>query len=59
MNDLAGVLIGLAVIFVVFLICRELVCWYWKVNRQVELLEKIHEQLKTNKSENVPPIKIN
>jgi len=26
---------------VIFLICRELNCWYWKINRIVELLEKI------------------
>ena len=28
-----------------FLICREVVCWYWKINYGIELLEKIHAQL--------------
>ena len=27
------------------LIGREIVCWYWKINRSVELLEKIHAEL--------------
>lgn len=39
-------LVILGVLFLFFLIGRELVCWYWKINRTVELLEKIHEQLK-------------
>lgn len=39
-------LIILGVLFLFFLIGRELVCWYWKINRTVELLEKIYEQLK-------------
>jgi len=30
----------LIVIIVVFLICRELICWYWKINRIVVLLEE-------------------
>ncbi|MBC7714016.1 MAG: hypothetical protein H7177_11800 [Rhizobacter sp.] len=26
---------------VVFFICRELLCWYWKINKIVSLLEEI------------------
>ena len=33
-------LITLLILLVIFLICRELVCWYWKINRAVELLER-------------------
>jgi hypothetical protein len=29
------------IMIIVFFICRELVCWYWKLNRIVYLLEKI------------------
>ena len=31
---------------VIFLICREIVCWYWKINNSVELMEKILIELK-------------
>ena len=30
----------LAIVLLIFLICRELVCWYWKINRGVALLEE-------------------
>jgi len=39
------VLIGI-VMLIVFLIIRELVCWYWKINRMVELMASIDESLK-------------
>lgn len=28
------------ILVVIFLVCREIVCWYWKINRAVELLER-------------------
>lgn len=31
---------------VIFLICREIVCWYWRINKSVELMEKILIELK-------------
>ena len=34
---IGGIIIG---VIVIFLICRELVCWYWKINRIVILLEQ-------------------
>jgi len=43
-----GIIIG---IVIVFLICRELVCWYWKINKIASLLEdqnKILMQLLKN-----------
>jgi small-conductance mechanosensitive channel len=30
-------------IFVGFVLIRELITWYWKINRAIELLEKIEE----------------
>lgn len=32
--------ITLLIIAVIFLVCREIVCWYWKINKAVELLER-------------------
>ncbi len=44
-------LIIVAVCIVIFLICREIICWYWKLNRIVTLLEDIRRELKkTNAS---------
>ena len=39
-GGLWSLLITLLILLVIFLICRELVCWYWKINRAVELLER-------------------
>jgi hypothetical protein len=41
--------IGLALIastLVIFLVGREVMCWYWKVNRIIQLLESIDRKLK-------------
>jgi hypothetical protein len=39
------VLAGAVASLIVFLIMRELMCWYYKINRIVSLLEDIHESL--------------
>ncbi len=42
--------IALAIIasaFAIFLVGRELFCWYWKVNRIISLLESIDSKLKS------------
>ncbi len=44
-ETLIGSLIGLLIVLVVFLICREVVCWYWKLNKIVELLEEQNKLL--------------
>jgi hypothetical protein len=36
----------LLVIVAVFLLIREIVCWYWKLNKIVDLLESIDKSLK-------------
>jgi len=41
------ILITLFISFVIFLIMRELWCWYWKINTVVSLLEKIHSGLQS------------
>jgi hypothetical protein len=33
-------------IVVVFVLLREFWCWYWKLNRMIELLQSIDESLK-------------
>lgn len=43
MFDGLGVLI---VAVLVFILCREIWCWYWKINEVVGLLQGIHEELK-------------
>jgi len=55
-ETLISSLIGLLIVLVVFLICREVVCWYWKLNKIVELLEeqnKLLGSLKRSKNEKI------
>lgn len=44
-NITSGLLIALVVLVVIFLICRELFCWYWKINQRVALLTEIRDLL--------------
>jgi hypothetical protein len=37
---------ALLVLILVFIVCRELVCWYWKINKTVDVLENILSELK-------------
>lgn len=39
-------IIILIVLIIIFLICRELICWYYKINRIVELMEEQNGLLK-------------
>ena len=41
-----SIIIGIVVACVLFLIARELVCWYWKINAMVSKLTEISETLK-------------
>ena len=46
--ELIGLIIGiLAGVIIVFLICREIVCWYWKINTIVDLLGEQNSLLKS------------
>ena len=43
-NDpLAAAVIALAIVIVILLVFREVVCWYWKINRMVELLAQLRQ----------------
>ncbi len=41
MNQLVAAWIGLSITLVVFLLCRELVCWYFKINKMYKQQEEI------------------
>ncbi len=46
MENIVGVLVVFFIIgFGVFLLLRELMCWYYKINRIVSLLESIDSKL--------------
>jgi ABC-type transport system involved in cytochrome bd biosynthesis fused ATPase/permease subunit len=62
----SSALFALLVVLVVFLICRELICWYWKLNaivanqkQQSETLKSILEEIKklSPKAEPAPEVK--
>lgn len=42
------ILITLLIIIVVFLILREVVCWYWKINETLSVLKEIRDLLKSS-----------
>lgn len=46
MQDSSAFLVVVLVTLVVFLIGREVVCWYWKINKSIALQESILIELK-------------
>ena len=45
-NQVLGAgLIGLSVVVIMVLVCREIICWYLKINRAILILEKIEEKM--------------
>ena len=50
-----GWLLYLSFLVIIFLIFRELVCWYWKINRAVASLESIDDKLSTLIAANKAP----
>jgi hypothetical protein len=45
-NVLGLTIIVLFVMIMVFLLLREVNCWYWKINKRVELMEEQNELLR-------------
>jgi hypothetical protein len=39
-------LIGLVILIIFFFFGRELICWYFKINKITEILEEIRDELK-------------
>jgi hypothetical protein len=35
----------LAITIIIFLILRQVFCWYWKINRMVSLLQSIEQKM--------------
>jgi hypothetical protein len=44
--DWSSFFTGLFAFIVIFLLCREIVCWYWKTNMMISLLTEIRDELK-------------
>jgi hypothetical protein len=44
--------LAFGIIVVIFLICREIVCWYWKINQIVSLLTDIRQLLRSGQQGN-------
>jgi hypothetical protein len=45
-NGIMSLLVLLLVCILIFLVCREIVCWYWKINKMVSNQEEIIRLLK-------------
>jgi hypothetical protein len=45
-NYLIYVILILVIAFAIFLILRELNCWYWKINKRINLMEETNKLLK-------------
>lgn len=46
MGDSIGLtLVYIVVCFLIFLALREVMCWYWKINRIMNLLQSIDSKL--------------
>jgi len=61
-GQFAGTMLGYlavvgVVLVVIFLVFREFVCWYWKINQNIELLTEIRDLLaaKPGVSKNIIP----
>ena len=44
-GKLMALLVSLFITLIVLLICREIVCWYWKINEALTTLKAIDEKL--------------
>ena len=45
-----NLMVVILVSLVIFLICREIVCWYFKMNEVVSLLKEIKAALQSKKA---------
>lgn len=45
-EPIVGILTALVILIIIFLILRELVMWYWKINERIELQKETNELLK-------------
>lgn len=54
-DEFPTVLIWLFVLIVVFIICRELICWYYKINKMVSNQDEIIRLFKKIANEHEAP----
>lgn len=54
-NAITSLLIAVLVCVLIFLVCREIVCWYWKINKMVSNQEEIIRLLKRIADEKEAP----
>lgn len=47
--QMVGALVGVAFAIAIFFLCRELWCWYFKINDVKALLTEIRDLLKSSK----------
>ena len=52
MEYLGTILIAVIVLVLVFLLLREVNCWYWKINKRIELMQVQNDLLRNLLSEN-------
>lgn len=55
-DGLGSVLMVLLVCAIIFIVCRELLCWYYKINKMVSNQEEIIRLLKKIANESNTPI---
>lgn len=53
MDWLGYIIFGIIILIVIFLICRELNCWYWKINERRDILESINFKTNNDKSDEI------
>lgn len=54
-NIVGGLLIFSVILIVIFLVCREIICWYWKINQNVALLTEIRDLLAAKGTSSTSP----
>jgi hypothetical protein len=61
-SSIVSILFILAICVGIFLLCREIMCWYFKINKLIEgqtqtniLLKRILDKLTDNIKTNAPP----
>ncbi len=51
------VIIGVVVAILIFLSCREIICWYWKINEIKDVLKSIDASLtEIKKNQSIVPV---
>ena len=56
MEYLGPILIAVIVLVLVFLLLREVNCWYWKINKRIELMQVQNDLLRNILSESKPQV---